>query len=147
MLNLFAEFIQNPSNKANDNTKEKFATTSVVNPLQCANLKTRCNANDASASKPAAIDAIFGVLNCPTPGFVLSTPGLITKRNLDMNDVSSAHDCHIMKKLKPLPHPKKMAGKSLLFDLDPCGNDVDTAVHVNKCLKEGQSHAQVNAMQ
>jgi len=91
MLNLFAEFIQNPSNKANDNTKEKFATTSVVNPLQCSNVKTRCNANDASASKPAAIDAIFGVLNCPTPGFVLSTPGLITKRNLDMNDVSSAH--------------------------------------------------------
>ena len=45
-------------------------------------------------------------------------------------------DCHIMKKLKPLPHPKKMASKSLLFDLDPCGNDVDTAVHVNKCLKE-----------
>ena len=95
MLNLFAEFIQNPSNKANDNTKEKFATTSVVNPLQCkhvqnpivvnpffntviflmmfsfckgANIKTRCKANDTSASKPAAIDAIFGVLNCPTPG-------------------------------------------------------------------------------
>ena len=33
-----------------------------------ANVKTRCNANDASASKPAVIDAIFGVLNCPTPG-------------------------------------------------------------------------------
>jgi len=33
-----------------------------------ANVKTRCNANDASASKPATIDVIFGVLNCSTPG-------------------------------------------------------------------------------
>jgi len=32
---------------------------------------------------------LFSVASCI--GFVLSTPGLITKRNLDMNDVSSAH--------------------------------------------------------
>ena len=39
MLNLFAEFIQNPNNKANDNTEENFATTSVVNPLQCKHVQ------------------------------------------------------------------------------------------------------------